>query len=140
MTTYFTFLVAIIVVIAADQAIKTLIIYRARTRFQFLGSTVIRVVLNRNSRRQINSPSLLVGLWVIEVMILSLLARCEPWSHSQWAQTAFGIVVGGVTANLTDQLWRDGIVDFIDLRIWPVFNIADLAIVVGASGVVMSAV
>jgi len=50
---------------------------------------------------------------------------------------ALGLVLGGALGNLTDRLTRgDGIsgrvVDFIDLQIWPVFNLADCAIVVGA--------
>ncbi len=50
---------------------------------------------------------------------------------------ALGLVLGGALGNLTDRLVRgDGIVggrvvDFIDLHVWPVFNLADASIVVG---------
>ncbi|MDP9295433.1 MAG: signal peptidase II [Actinomycetota bacterium] len=48
-----------------------------------------------------------------------------------------GLVLGGGLGNLTDRIIRgDGfsgrVVDFIDLRVWPVFNVADASIVVGA--------
>lgn len=45
-----------------------------------------------------------------------------------------GMVLGGGLGNLTDRLIRqhDGrVVDFIDLQVWPVFNFADSAIVIG---------
>jgi signal peptidase II len=42
-----------------------------------------------------------------------------------------GIAVGGATGNLLDLLLRGGVVDFVDLRFWPVFNIADAAILGG---------
>jgi signal peptidase II len=51
---------------------------------------------------------------------------------------ALGLVLGGALGNLTDRLIRgeglfDGrVVDFVDLHVWPVFNVADSAIVVGA--------
>jgi signal peptidase II len=51
---------------------------------------------------------------------------------------ALGLVLGGALGNLADRLSRgEGmfsgqVVDFIDLQIWPVFNLADTAIVVGA--------
>ena len=51
---------------------------------------------------------------------------------------ALGLVLGGALGNVTDRLARgDGIVggrvvDFIDLHVWPVFNLADASIVVGA--------
>jgi signal peptidase II len=47
---------------------------------------------------------------------------------------ALGMVLGGALGNLTDRAVRDSgrVVDFIDVHIWPVFNVADSAIVVGA--------
>jgi signal peptidase II len=38
-----------------------------------------------------------------------------------------------------DRARRGGVVDFIDLRVWPVFNLADAAIVVGTVVAVISA-
>lgn len=54
------------------------------------------------------------------------------------AAVSLGLVLGGALGNLTDRLLRgsgfDGrVVDFIDFRIWPVFNLADGAIVIGAA-------
>ena len=41
------------------------------------------------------------------------------------------ILVGGATANLIDRAQSGQVTDFIDFRVWPVFNIADVAIVLG---------
>ena len=46
-------------------------------------------------------------------------------------------MLGGALGNLTDRLTRGErftghVVDFIDLQIWPVFNLADAAIVIGS--------
>jgi signal peptidase II len=54
-----------------------------------------------------------------------------------------GLVLGGALGNLTDRIIRgDGlagrVIDFIDLRLWPVFNLADSAIVVGAALILLS--
>lgn len=45
---------------------------------------------------------------------------------------ALGLLVAGVAGNLMDRLWWGYVVDFIDFRIWPVFNLADLAVSVAA--------
>jgi len=50
---------------------------------------------------------------------------------------ALGLVLGGGLGNLTDRIVRGSglegrVVDFIDLHVWPVFNVADAAIVIGA--------
>jgi signal peptidase II len=47
-------------------------------------------------------------------------------------QAIFGLIAGGALGNFTDRLFRAGVVDFIDLGWWPVFNLADSAICCGA--------
>ena len=42
-----------------------------------------------------------------------------------------GLYLGGAVGNLIDRIQWGFVVDFIDFRIWPVFNVADAAIVVG---------
>jgi signal peptidase II len=53
--------------------------------------------------------------------------------HKSWV-VALGLVVGGGLGNVADRLLRDlggRVVDFVDLHVWPVFNLADAAIVSG---------
>jgi signal peptidase II len=40
-------------------------------------------------------------------------------------------VLGGAAANAVDRFRQGYVVDFVDLHRWPVFNVADAAIVVG---------
>ena len=44
---------------------------------------------------------------------------------------AYSLVVGGGLSNLIDRVARGCVVDFIDLKIWPAFNLADSAITMG---------
>lgn len=54
-----------------------------------------------------------------------------------WAWV-LGLVLGGVFGNLTDRIFREpgflrgGVIDWIQLPRWPVFNVADSAIVIAA--------
>ena len=45
---------------------------------------------------------------------------------------AFSLILGGSIGNLIDRIYYGHVIDFIDLRFWPVFNIADSAITAGA--------
>jgi len=49
------------------------------------------------------------------------------------AWLAVGLLAGGAFGNLIDRLTRDGVVDFIDFPAWPSFNVADIAITLGAA-------
>jgi signal peptidase II len=45
--------------------------------------------------------------------------------------SALGLIIGGAAGNLADRLIIGRVVDFIDLGVWPVFNIADSCITIG---------
>ena len=65
------------------------------------------------------------------------LAKASPgvWRHPDlpFMWWVFGLMLGGAVGNLIDRLTQDGVVtDFVDLRWWPVFNIADSCLVIGA--------
>lgn len=45
---------------------------------------------------------------------------------------AISLILGGAIGNLWDRITYGYVIDFIDFRIWPVFNIADSAITIGA--------
>jgi signal peptidase II len=51
-----------------------------------------------------------------------------------WIMTwALALVLGGAVGNLIDRLRFGYVVDFLDLRVWPVFNVADSAITIGVA-------
>ena len=45
-------------------------------------------------------------------------------------QFAVSLLLGGTIGNLIDRLTYGAVIDFIDFRIWPVFNVADSAVTV----------
>ncbi|MBN2393589.1 MAG: signal peptidase II [Anaerolineae bacterium] len=61
-----------------------------------------------------------------------------------WVYSGLGLVTGGALGNLVDRLTRHYVVDFIDVnfwpfREWPVFNIADSAVVAGVAVLLLDA-
>jgi signal peptidase II len=42
-----------------------------------------------------------------------------------------GLLVGGALGNLADRVREGAVTDFVDLPLWPTFNLADVAIVAG---------
>ena len=75
---------------------------------------------------------------VAAVLIVVALARLGRTVVNPLGVVALGLVMGGAVGNLADRVFRardgflDGaVIDFIDLQWWPVFNVADMAIVIG---------
>ena len=65
------------------------------------------------------------------VAVIGIVGAARRW-RSPLAHTGLGLLLGGATGNLVDRARVGTVTDFIDLRVWPVFNVADIAIVVGS--------
>lgn len=47
------------------------------------------------------------------------------------ARIAFALILGGAVGNWIDRIRFEAVIDFLDFRVWPVFNLADSAITIG---------
>lgn len=92
----------------------------------------IRCVTNLDSvYKRKGARAVLVLVWVVALVSAIILYRSGAWFQSHAALFGLGLAFGGAAGNLLDILRRRCIVDFIDLRWWPIFNLADAAIVAG---------
>ena len=83
----------------------------------------------------------LLGLAAVAVAAVLLLNR--RLLSGRWSAVAAGCIAGGALGNLADRLFRsdDGflggaVVDFIDVQWWPVWNVADMGVVIGGAALV----
>jgi signal peptidase II len=70
-------------------------------------------------------------IWLTALVSAVLLHRSGIWFQNPIALLALGSAFGGAAGNLFDVMRQQYVIDFIDLRWWPVFNLADVAIVAG---------
>lgn len=77
---------------------------------------------------------LLVTLVTLVLLVLLLRSSLHSGAgpRSRWVRVGLGLILGGAASNLLDRVRFGGVVDFLDFRIWPVFNAADSCITVGA--------
>ena len=70
---------------------------------------------------------------VLSMVVIAVVLRTANRLGSAWWALVFGLVLGGALGNLTDRLFRSPgfmrghVVDFLHLKDWPVFNLADTA-------------
>lgn len=88
--------------------------------------TVRRTVYERDAAR-----IMLVLIWLVALGSVIALYSAGTGPPNLIALAGVGIALGGAAGNLLDILRNRGVTDFIDLGWWPVFNIADAAIVAG---------
>lgn len=90
-----------------------------------------------------------MGRWIglIALVVVGVLLRIVAAPGATRLQRfAAGLIAGGALGNVVDRLfrgsgWMSGaVVDFIDVQFWPIFNIADIAVVVGAALLVLATV
>jgi signal peptidase II len=79
-------------------------------------------------------PLFLASIAVFAVLVVVLWRWGGPGSAA--FQVGLGLIIGGAIGNIIDRIVLGAVVDFVDIgfwpmRSWPVFNLADLAIVVG---------
>ena len=58
-------------------------------------------------------------------------------NNERLLQMLVGFVLGGTIGNLTDRIINGYVIDFLDFRIWPIFNFADSFVTIGVIGLIM---
>ena len=76
-------------------------------------------------------------LVIVSVIIIILLDRSikKTSKFTALEEISLGLIMGGIFGNLMDRIIHHGVIDYLSFRIFgynfPVFNLADIAIVVG---------
>ncbi len=129
----------IAVIVASDQLTKQWALNRLSDNrvIDLVGSLRFKLAFNKGMAfSQATGAGPIIGAlgFVVVIVIVVWLRRSAQGA----AAVAAGLIVGGAIGNLADRLlrgdaWlRGAVVDFIDVQWWPVFNVADAAISIGA--------
>jgi len=130
-----------VVVLVADQASKWWAINRLNGGeiIDLVGSLRFNLYFNTGVAFSLGSGDGL-GPW-ISVLAIGVVVAVSFGATSRYplGAVASGLISGGAIGNLLDRAFRGdqgflhgAVIDFIDPQWWPVFNVADAAIVVGA--------
>ncbi len=128
-------------VVAADQFTKQLALDRLQEAPYDLieGVLTFRLTYNSGGAFGLLQGFPFVFLIATLVIVFGIIVGVRRLTDARWAPP-LGLVLGGGLGNAADRLFRDtggGVVDFIDLHVWPVFNVADMAIVLGALAILL---
>jgi signal peptidase II len=128
------------VVAVADQLTKAWALDRlAAGDVHVVGPVWLRLTYNTGGAFSLGrgNPWFFAVAALVLAVVLILFGR---HLRSPLVAVALGLVVGGAAGNLADRLLRDtggAVVDFVDVGFWPVFNLADAAVTMGAIGLLV---
>jgi signal peptidase II len=71
-----------------------------------------------------------IGIFLILLLVFGLRNRW-PFIRNMWVMTSIALILGGTIGNLIDRLRTGQVTDFIDVKIWPVWNVSDASVSVG---------
>jgi signal peptidase II len=127
--------------ILADQLTKQIVV----TQLEFGESVDVAGPLSIHHVRNSGIAFGLFSTWASAVTLLTAIA--VAWMVAYFARAgarhpilpvALGLLIGGSAGNLLDRLRLGHVTDFLDLRYWPAFNLADAFIVIGV-GILLAA-
>ncbi|MCK4859067.1 MAG: signal peptidase II [Candidatus Omnitrophica bacterium] len=127
----------IISIIFADQISK----FFARSNLNFLPQQSIPIIKNFFHLTLVQNKGTAFGLFKNQsffFVFISLLAVISLFyflffkKGDNYPRIALCLILGGAVGNLIDRLVFGFVIDFLDFRIWPVFNLADSFICIGA--------
>jgi signal peptidase II len=127
-------------VLVADIVTKALAVHKLSERdpLELLGGLLtLRLVRNAGAAFGF-AQGLTIAFTVVAVAVVVVILRLSRRLRSTPWAVALGLVLGGAVGNLMDRLFRSPgpgrghVVDFLELPHWPVFNLADSAIVSSA--------
>src|SRR5262249_3319316 len=125
----------LLVVLASDQALKLLLSRCLGPNALALGPFgSVRVVAGRLWLRRLGGPCSGAEIWCLwsaaavpPVIVSALLPSSAAF---------VGLLLGGSLSHAVESSLRGSITDYVCLRFWPAFNLADLALAAGATGLV----
>ncbi|MGH7268612.1 MAG: signal peptidase II [Candidatus Rokuibacteriota bacterium] len=133
------FVLGLIAVPLLDQALKLLVRRRLRRRSFALGPAgrvqAIEAQIWMLRAPGPWTPRMMWTLWAVGAGALTVVSGLVP--SCAWAS---GLVVGGALSHAAEVSLRGSVCDYVCLRFWPAFDLADVALTVGAAGTLIEVV
>ena len=132
-----TVFIVVLVVLSCDQLSKSIIINKLSLHQSIpliKGIFHLTLVYNRGAAFGIlkNQAPLFIITSLVAVVLIYLNYKKNREKKSFSYDLSLALILAGALGNLIDRLFLGYVIDFLDFRIWPVFNIADSAITAGA--------
>jgi len=122
-------------VIFLDQLSKLLVVSNLQLNTPVIlikNFLYLTLVHNRGAAFGILKNQLFLFVVISFFAILFIFLHLKSKKHPLLFQICLSLILSGAVGNLIDRLRFGYVIDFLDFRVWPVFNLADSALTIGA--------
>ncbi len=128
-------LIIVVATLSLDQltkflAVKYLLLNESYSLIK--GLFHLSLIHNRGAAFGILKGQLSLFIAASVFAIALIYAGLKDARQSRIYRISLGLILAGALGNLIDRISYGYVIDFLDFRIWPVFNVADSAITIGA--------
>jgi signal peptidase II len=134
---YLMFFSVAAIVVFLDQLTKFLVSSMMSEGQKIGGSFSLFYTGNTGTAFGLFSGSNALLIWLTIFIIGAMLYFYADSKMEKMNALFLSLVFGGAIGNLIDRIVFGQVTDFISIVIWPVFNLADLAITVGVIGLIV---
>lgn len=136
------YLILIAIVVVFDQITKRLILTSMDVNNSIAiidGIFHITYIQNRGAAFSIlqEKTSFLIIMQIIVILVIAVYIIKKRKSEGKVLLTGLSLIMAGGFGNLADRLVYGYVVDFLDFRVWPIFNVADISVCVGCGLLVL---
>jgi signal peptidase II len=129
----------VLLVVIADQLTKIWIRANLEVGQTLFNTGIFRIIRIYNTGaafgifRDHNLTLIIVDFIGIAVILFFVLFMRHRWHflNDMLVRAGIGLILGGTIGNLIDRLFIGYVTDFIDFKVWPVWNVADNMVVIG---------
>lgn len=140
-------IILIISLVLIDQVVKFLAFkYLSQVNSITLIKGVVSLTYLENTGAAFglwNSRILLIGLNILIIFTIVKLLLSKKYEFTNLMRLAYSLILAGGITNLIDRLFRGYVIDYIDINelfYYPVFNIADICIIVGITIIIITVI
>ncbi|MBI4983644.1 signal peptidase II [Candidatus Woesearchaeota archaeon] len=129
------FFIVTLGIVAIDQLLKYLIL--TFTPVIHLNLLTIHLIRNTGAGFGILKNQALLLTAISFIVALLILFNYRKIAQELFPQAFFALFMGGIIGNLIDRALRRFVIDFIDFKFWPAFNLADACITLSVIGLII---
>jgi len=127
--------IIVVTILSLDQLVKFIVTKNLAPNSSLpviKGIFHLTLVHNPGAAFGILKNQLVLFIFTSIFAIILIYLNLKNNKHKKYIAVSMSLILAGALGNLCDRLFFGYVIDYLDFRIWPVFNIADTSITIGA--------